>query len=200
MGQLYLLRHGQSTWNLEDRFTGWADVPLTEAGEHEMWLAGEKLRGVPLDLVYTSALIRTEESARIVLNVLGQNPPLVSAPELNERHYGRLQGLNKAETAAKYGAERVRQWRRSYSVAPPGGESLQDAAARIVPYFQGTILPRVRSGLNVLVCAHGNTIRAIRMTLDDLSENGIMKMEIPTGGLYRYRIAADGQVMSLETL
>lgn len=200
MGQLYLLRHGQSLWNLEDRFTGWADVPLTEAGEHEMWLAGEKLRGVSLDLAYTSALVRTQESAKIVLNVLGQNPPLVAAPELNERHYGRLQGLNKAETAAKYGAEQVRQWRRSYSVAPPGGESLQDAAARIVPFFQGTILPQVTSGLSVLVCAHGNTIRAIQMTLDGLDEDGVMGLEIPTGGLSHYDIGSDGHAASREAL
>lgn len=200
MGHLYLLRHGQSLWNLEDRFTGWADVPLTEAGEHEMWLAGEKLRGVNLDLAYTSALVRTQESAKIVLNVMGQDPPLVPAPELNERHYGRLQGLNKAETATKFGAEQVRQWRRSYSVAPPGGESLQDAAARIIPYFQSAIFPRVASGLNVLVCVHGNTIRAIRMTLDGLNQNSVMGMEIPTGGLYCYDIGGDDQLMSLETL
>lgn len=200
MGQLFLLRHGQSTWNLEDRFTGWADVPLTDQGEHEMWLAGEKLRGITLDLVYASALSRTRESAQIVLNVLDQNAPLVAVAELNERHYGRLQGLNKAETALKYGAEQVRQWRRSYSVAPPGGESLQEAAARIIPYFHATILPQVTSGLNVLVCAHGNTIRAIRMTLEEISEDGIMAMEIPTGGLYRYNIGINGQVRGPLTL
>lgn len=200
MGQLFLLRHGQSTWNLEDRFTGWADVPLTDQGEHEMWLAGEKLRGIALDLVYASALSRTRESAQIVLNVLDQNAPLVAVAELNERHYGRLQGLNKVETALKYGAEQVRQWRRSYSVAPPGGESLQEAAGRIIPYFHATILPQVTSGLNVLVCAHGNTIRAIRMTLEEISEESIMAMEIPTGGLYRYDIGINGQVRGPLTL
>lgn len=195
MGNLYLLRHGQSTWNLEDRFTGWVDVPLTEQGKREMREAAEKLRGVTLDAVYTSALSRTKVSAQIVLNALDQDPPLVAAPELNERFYGDLQGLNKAETAMKFGAEQVRQWRRSYSIAPPGGESLQDAAARIIPYFQATILPRMISGLNVLVCAHGNTIRAIRMSLDKLDEENIMAMEVPTGGLYHYLINADSVVL-----
>ena len=200
MGQLYLLRHGQSTWNLEDRFTGWADVPLTDQGEREMRHTVEKLRGVVLDLVYTSALTRTRASAQIVLEALGQGPSLVAAAELNERHYGDLQGLNKAETAAKFGAEQVRQWRRSYSVAPPCGESLQDAAARIIPYFEGTILPQAMSGRTVLVCAHGNTIRAIRMSLDKLGEESIMAMEVPTGGLYRYLIGADGAVLDRADL
>lgn len=200
MGHLYLLRHGQSTWNLEDRFTGWADVPLTNQGRHEMGQAAEKFLGVVLDLVYTSALTRTQESAQIVLETLAQSPPLVAAAELNERHYGDLQGLNKTETAMKFGTEQVRQWRRSYSVAPPGGESLRDAATRIIPYFQATILPRVMSGLNVLVCAHGNTIRAIRMSLDGLDEESIMAMEVPTGGLYRYLISAGGAVLNRDDL
>ncbi|MGH8009717.1 MAG: 2,3-bisphosphoglycerate-dependent phosphoglycerate mutase, partial [Candidatus Binatia bacterium] len=144
MAQLVLLRHGESQWNLENRFTGWVDVPLSPKGEAEARQAGEKLQaaGIRFDLAFTSVLQRASQTLEIALDVLGQSDlPVEKDQALNERHYGDLQGLNKAETAKKFGDEQVRQWRRSYDIAPPGGESLKDTAARTLPYFEAKILP-----------------------------------------------------------
>ena len=188
---LCLLRHGQSQWNLENRFTGWVDIPLTDAGRAEARAAGERLaqRGIQWDVAYTSVLSRANETLDIALKELGQTAlPMHKDQALNERMYGDLQGLNKAETADKFGAEQVHQWRRSYDVRPPGGESLQDTAARTLPYYDSHIAPELRAGRNVLVVAHGNSLRAIVMALEGLTPEQILKVEIPTGVPWLYEL------------
>ena len=182
MALLVLVRHGESQWNLENRFTGWVDVPLTETGRQEAARAGELLRDIRFDRAYTSVLQRAIETLDIILRAIGQTDlPIEKSEALNERHYGNLQGLNKAETAEQFGAEQVHIWRRSYDVAPPGGESLKDTAARTLPYYEGVIAPRVRAGENVLVAAHGNSLRSIVMQLDQLSREQVLELNIPTG-------------------
>ncbi|HZT43644.1 MAG TPA: 2,3-diphosphoglycerate-dependent phosphoglycerate mutase [Chthonomonadaceae bacterium] len=184
MSKLILLRHGQSQWNLENRFTGWVDVPLTEVGMKEAEEAGKKieLAGIHLDEAFTSVLTRAIQTLEICLRAAEQTGiPTTYDQALNERHYGDLQGLNKAETAEKFGAEQVHLWRRSYDVAPPNGESLKDTAARTLPYFEAHIIPAVQAGKNVLVCAHGNSLRSIVMRLDSLTPEQIVAVEIPTG-------------------
>lgn len=182
MAFLVLLRHGESQWNLENRFTGWVDVDLSPKGELEAKQAGEKLRGIPLDKVYTSVLKRAIRTAEIVLTVLGKTDlPVVRDAALNERHYGDLQGLNKAETAKKYGEQQVHLWRRSYDIRPPNGESLHDTAARVLPYWHSTILPDLRAGKNLLLAAHGNSLRALVMHLDGLRREEVLDLNIPTG-------------------
>jgi 2,3-bisphosphoglycerate-dependent phosphoglycerate mutase len=195
MPELILLRHGQSQWNLENRFTGWVDVPLSAKGEEEARAAGEKLRGRRIDLLYTSPLKRAIDTATIALDAAGIAPPLtVRDAALNERMYGDLQGLNKAEAAARWGDAQVKLWRRSYDVRPPGGESLADTAARVLPYWDAHILPDLRAGKNMLVVAHGNSLRALVMHLDGLSREQVLELEIPTGVPLLYDIALDGHV------
>jgi 2,3-bisphosphoglycerate-dependent phosphoglycerate mutase len=195
MPELILLRHGQSQWNLENRFTGWVDVPLSSKGEEEARAAGEKLRGRRIDLLYTSPLKRAIDTATIALDAAGIAPPLtVRDAALNERMYGDLQGLNKAEAAARWGDAQVKLWRRSYDVRPPGGESLADTAARVLPYWDAHILPDLRAGKNGLVVAHGNSLRALVMHLDGLSREQVLELEIPTGVPLLYDIALDGHV------
>jgi 2,3-bisphosphoglycerate-dependent phosphoglycerate mutase len=201
MALLVLLRHGESQWNLENRFTGWVDVPLTEKGREEARRAGEKLRHIRFDKAYTSRLQRAIETLEIVLQVIGQEGlPVEYDMALNERHYGDLQGLNKAETAEKFGKEQVHLWRRSYEVAPPGGESLKDTAARTLPYFEAHVLPDLRSGKNVLVSAHGNSLRSIVMHLDKLSEAQVLELNIATGVPIIYQMNADLQMRSKQIL
>ena len=195
MPDLILLRHGQSQWNLENRFTGWVDVPLSPRGEAEARTAGEKLRGRRIDKVYTSVLVRAIDTARRALEAAGIGPvPMERDAALNERLYGDLQGLNKAETAARYGAEQVKLWRRSYDVRPPGGESLADTAARVLPYWESHILPDLRAGLNLLVVAHGNSLRALVMHLDRLTPAEVLELEIPTGVPLLYEMTPLGEV------
>ena len=195
MAELILLRHGQSQWNLENRFTGWVDVPLSPRGEDEARAAGEKLRGRRIDHVYTSVLRRAEDTARLALEVGGFGAlPTTRDAALNERMYGDLQGMYKAEAAARFGAEQVKLWRRSYDVRPPGGESLADTAARVMPYWERHLLPDLRAGRNLLVVAHGNSLRALAMHLDGLTEAQVLELEIPTGAPLLYEIAADGSV------
>jgi 2,3-bisphosphoglycerate-dependent phosphoglycerate mutase len=209
MHTLVLLRHGQSTWNQQDRFTGWTDVPLSERGRAEAKEAGRILReeGYVFDLAYTSVLTRAILTLWLALEELDLVwIPVVNDWRLNERHYGALQGLNKTETAAKYGAEQVKIWRRSYDVHPPPltpddprhpsndpryaalppgtlplNESLKDTIARVLPYWQETIAPSILSGRQVIVAAHGNTLRALVKYLDDVSDTGIVELNIPTG-------------------
>ena len=195
MADLILLRHGQSQWNLENRFTGWVDVPLSPRGEEEARAAGEKLRGRRIDKVYTSVLRRAIDTARLALETAGIGPvPIVRAEALNERMYGDLQGLDKGEATTRFGAEQVKLWRRSYDVRPPGGESLADTAVRVLPYFTAIILPDLQAGLNVLVVAHGNSLRALVMHLDRLTPEQVLALEIPTGAPLLYEIAPDGSV------
>lgn len=194
---LVLVRHGQSEWNAKNLFTGWKDVGLTELGVEEARSAGEKLKkaGHHFDIAYTSNLIRAQKTLILILEELGQGGlETIRDVALNERDYGDLVGLNKAETAEKFGAEQVHIWRRSYDVAPPGGESLKDTAARTLPYFEANILPRVLGGENVLVSAHGNSLRAIVMQLDGLSVDEVTQLNLATGAPMIYRMNEDGSV------
>lgn len=201
MAKLAIIRHGQSIWNLENRFTGWVDVDLSETGVKEASAAGLRLKGTTFDALFTSNLKRAKETARLVLEGMGiTSLPTRSSEALNERHYGDLQGLNKDETRAKYGAEKVHEWRRSYHTRPPGGENLADTVARVLPYFDAEIMPLLRSGKNVLVVAHGNSLRALVKQLEGLSEDQIVAVEIPTGTPIVYDIDAGGGLLSKRTL
>ena len=206
MGTLVLIRHGQSQWNLENRFTGWVDVPLTDRGRDEARRGAQLIRAIRFDRAFTSALTRAQQTLDIVLDVIGQRGlPTERDQALNERHYGALQGLNKAETAKKYGEEQVRIWRRSYDVPPPKdrtewnpegiSESLKDTAARTLPYFTGKILPLVIDGKNILVAAHGNSLRSIIMHLDGLTKEQVVNLELATGAPIVYEIDAAGTIL-----
>jgi 2,3-bisphosphoglycerate-dependent phosphoglycerate mutase len=192
MTNLILLRHGESQWNLENRFTGWVDIPLSKKGEEEAREAGRKLKSYKFDMAFTSVLQRAIETLKIVLNLTGQQTlPVERNQALNERHYGALQGLNKADIGKQYGEEQLKVWRRSYDVPPPKdktelnpegiSESLKDTAARTLPYFDSRILPEVVSGKSVIVAAHGNSLRSIVMKLDSLSKAQVLELNIPTG-------------------
>ena len=196
MGTLILIRHGQSQWNLENRFTGWVDVPLTDAGREEARRGAEMIRHLHIDRAFTSKLQRAQETLRIVLEALGQPDVSVEQDQaLNERHYGELQGLDKTETARKFGDEQVLIWRRSYDVAPPGGESLKDTAARTLPYFKRAILPLVKAGQTILVAAHGNSLRSIVMDLDGLTKEQVLKLNLATGAPIVYEIDAKSAIL-----
>lgn len=200
---LVLVRHGQSQWNLENRFTGWTDVPLTEAGRKEAADAGWRIKrlGIRFDVAYTSVLVRATETLNVILSILRQEGiPVIKDQALNERHYGELQGLNKDETRKKFGPNQVKLWRRSYDVAPPGGESLKDTAARTIPFFESRILSDLKQGKHVLVSAHGNSLRSIVMHLERLTKEGVLKLEIPTGVPIRYELSPDGKVVLKEIL
>jgi 2,3-bisphosphoglycerate-dependent phosphoglycerate mutase len=201
MGTLVLVRHGQSQWNLENRFTGWEDVPLTDQGREEARRSGRLLRDMAFDQAFTSDLQRAARTLDIVLEENRHTPvPITADQALNERHYGDLQGLNKAETAKKFGDEQVHIWRRSYDVAPPGGESLADTAARTLPYFESKIAPLVKDGKNVLVVAHGNSLRSIVMDLEQLSREQVMELNIPTGVPIVYEIDDRMRIVSKKIL
>lgn len=182
MSILVIFRHGQSVWNLENKFTGWVDVDLTPKGVEEAKAAGQKLKNYRFDTGFTSGLKRAQNTLSLALETCGQgNIPITKNEALNERMYGDLQGLNKADTAAKYGEDQVKIWRRSYDVAPPNGESLKDTAARVIPYFEKEIAPVLRSGKNVVVAAHGNSLRALIMHLEKMTPAQILEFEIGTG-------------------
>jgi 2,3-bisphosphoglycerate-dependent phosphoglycerate mutase len=200
MPTLALVRHGQSLWNLENRFTGWVDVPLTEAGEQEARRAGERLAGRSFDVAYTSVLVRAEETLRLLCETAGLELPVIRDQALNERHYGDLQGLNKAETAERYGDEQVHIWRRSFATPPPNGEALKHTAERTLPFFERAILGDIKLGKDVLVVAHGNSNRSIVMELDQLGEDEVMGVELATGVPLLYDLAEDGTVRSKTTL
>jgi 2,3-bisphosphoglycerate-dependent phosphoglycerate mutase len=200
MPKLVLVRHGQSLWNLQNRFTGWVDVPLTPVGEEEARRAGERLRGMTFDVAYTSALSRAQETLRLMLASSGIEVPVIRDAALNERDYGDLAGLDKAATAERYGAEQVHVWRRSFDIAPPGGESLKDTAARTLPFFERAVLEDVRAGRDVLVVAHGNSNRSIVMRLDGLDETAVTSLEIATGVPLVYDLDATGAVLSKDVL
>jgi 2,3-bisphosphoglycerate-dependent phosphoglycerate mutase len=200
---LVLVRHGESEWNLKNLFTGWRDVDLTAKGIKEARNAGIKLKaqGIRFDLGFTSALIRAQRSLDLILEEMGQtNIPVTRDPALNERDYGDLTGLNKDDARKKWGAEQVLIWRRSYDIAPPGGESLRDTAARVLPYYIQEILPRVLGGKNVIVTAHGNSLRALVMVLEKLSPDQIIERELSTGVPLIYRLNADSTVAERKDL
>jgi 2,3-bisphosphoglycerate-dependent phosphoglycerate mutase len=193
MPTLVLVRHGESQWNLENRFTGWVDVDLSDKGREEAKQAGEKLKGYKFDKGYTSVLKRAINTLDIILNVIDQTDlPIERDQALNERHYGDLQGLNKAETAEKFGDEQVKLWRRSYDVQPPNGESLADTAARVMPYWESHILPDLNAGKNVIIAAHGNSLRSLVMKLDNLDKQAVVELNIPTGAPLKYDFDTDG--------
>lgn len=223
MKTLVLLRHGQSAWNLENRFTGWTDVDLTPQGIEEAKAAGRlmKERGLHFDLAYTSYLKRANHTLALALGEMGESDiPVVRSWKLNERHYGALQGLNKAETARKYGEEQVHIWRRSFDVQPPAltpeddrsparqplyadvpaqelplTESLKDTIARVIPYFQQTIVPQMEAGKHILIAAHGNSLRAMVMYFDHLSQEAITGVNIPTGVPLVYEFDDSGNAL-----
>jgi len=203
MAYLILVRHGESEWNLQNRFTGWVDVDLSARGVTEAEKAGEALKAYPIDICYTSVLKRAQRTLDIILAVLGKKDiPIIRDQALNERHYGDLQGLNKAETAQKYGDEQVRIWRRSYDVPPPGedGESLKDTAARTIPYYEAHIAKEIQSGKNVLVSAHGNSLRSIVMQLDQLTKEQVLELNIPTGRPIVYEMDENLKILSKKEL
>ena len=194
---LVLVRHGESEWNLRNLFTGWKDIDLTDKGVAEAQAAGRRLKalGLSFDVAFTSDLIRAQRSLDLILEEMGQTQIPVSRDKaLNERDYGDLSGLNKDDARAKWGAEQVHIWRRPYDVAPPGGESLKDTAARVLPYYIQEILPAVLQGKRVLIAAHGNSLRALVMVLERLSTEDILEREIGTGDPLIYRLNADSTV------
>ena len=200
---LVLVRHGESEWNLKNLFTGWRDVDLSEKGVSEARAAGRKLKaqGLRFDIAFTSALVRAQHSLDLILEEMGQtNIPVTKDQALNERDYGDLVGLNKDDARKKWGAEQVLLWRRSYDVAPPGGESLKDTAARVLPYYIKDILPTVLRGDNVLVAAHGNSLRALVMVLERLSPKEIVARELATGVPLIYKLNADSTVAEKKDL
>ncbi|MGI9387300.1 MAG: 2,3-bisphosphoglycerate-dependent phosphoglycerate mutase [Methyloligellaceae bacterium] len=200
---LVLVRHGQSEWNKRNLFTGWKDVDLTTEGEAEARRAGQLLKaeGHRFDIAYTSALIRAQRTLQIILEVLGQQAlETVKDQALNERNYGDLVGLNKDDARKKWGEEQVHIWRRSFATPPPGGESLKDTADRVLPYYRANILPDVLAGKNVIVSAHGNSLRALVMELDRMSEDKITQLNLATGAPIIYRLTEEGRVAEKRNL
>jgi len=200
MPALILLRHGESEWNRQNRFTGWVDVDLSARGEAEARRVGQALRALPVDIIFTSALRRAWRTAELVREELGADIPIERSEALNERHYGQLQGLNKDEVRQQYGEEQFRLWRRSYDVAPPGGESLADTQHRVLEYYRERIEPELRAGKNVLIVAHGNSLRALVMELEQLTPEQIVAVEIPTGIPFVYWLDEELRVRSRTTL
>ena len=211
MPNLVLVRHGESQWNLENRFTGWVDVPLSQKGEQEAKQAGEKLKAYKFDKAYTSVLKRANETLNTILKISGQTGiPIEYDQALNERHYGALQGLNKADIGKQYGEEQLKIWRRSYDVPPPKektelnpegiSESLKDTAARTLPYFESKILPDILAGKNIIVAAHGNSLRSIVMKLDNLTREQVLELNIPTGVPLLYVYDGKGKIVEHKYL
>ncbi len=200
---LVLARHGQSEWNLKNLFTGWRDPGLTDLGVEEARTAGRRLKamGVRFDIAFTSDLSRAQRTCKLILEEIGQ-PELetIADQALNERDYGDLAGLNKDDARARWGEEQVHLWRRSYDVPPPGGESLKDTVARVLPYYIREILPRVMGGERVLVAAHGNSLRALVMVLDGLTSETIPGLELATGIPLVYRLNEDTTVADKKVL
>ncbi len=187
--KLFLVRHGQSEWNLANRFTGWKDVDLTEKGVEEAEKAGELLKNEKFDEAFTSDLIRAQRTLDIILKETHREDiPVTKNQALNERDYGDLTGLNKDDARKEFGEEQVHIWRRSYDTPPPGGESLKDTRARVLPYFKEKIIPEIKAGKNILIAAHGNSLRALVMYLENLSPEDILKKEIATGDPLVYEV------------
>ena len=200
MAQLVIVRHGQSQWNLENRFTGWVDVDLAPKGIEEAHAAGQKLKEFKFDMAYTSALKRAQRTLDIILGEMGVELPITRNEALNESMYGDLQGMNKDEARKEFGEEQVHIWRRSFDVPPPGGESLELTAKRVLPYFEAEIVPQLKAGKNIIIAAHGNSLRALVMALEKLSPEQILKTEIPTGAPRLYELDENLEVQNAEYL
>jgi 2,3-bisphosphoglycerate-dependent phosphoglycerate mutase len=203
MSHLVLIRHGQSEWNEKNLFTGWRDPDLTALGVEEAKAAGQALRreGLVFDLAFTSDLQRAQKTLTLLLAEQGQSDlPTTQNQALNERDYGDLAGLNKDDAREKWGAEQVHIWRRSYDTPPPGGESLKDTGARVLPYYDSAILPLVKAGKNILIAAHGNSLRALVMRLEGLSSADILDVNIDTGVPYIYQMDNAGAVQDKTIL
>ena len=198
--KLVLVRHGQSEWNAKNLFTGWKDPKLTDLGIQEAIKAGDLLetRNLKFDLMFTSDLFRAQETGRLILEQMNHaDIQVIKDQSLNERNYGDLAGLNKDEAREKWGEKQVHIWRRSFDVPPPGGESLKNTAERVLPYFKGEIMPKVKEGLNILVAAHGNSLRALVMELEKISSEEIVKLEIATGDPLTYEYS-DGEFVRID--
>ncbi len=196
MVYLILLRHGESQWNVENRFTGWVDVDITSKGEDEARKAGIALKDYPIDMLFTSALLRAIRTADIALQSAGKGMiPTQRSEKLNERHYGDLQGLNKDAVGKQFGTDQLKIWRRSYDTPPPNGESLKMTQERVLPYFHEQIIPVLKEGKNVLITAHGNSLRALIAELDNLSKEEILELNIATGKPIVYTL--DEQTMCI---
>ena len=201
MPLLVLVRHGQSTWNLENRFTGETDIPLTELGRDEARAAGVRLRDIPFTHGFTSELQRAIDTMTLILEEAHrQQLPVTRSRALNERNYGRLQGLNKKDVAEQYGEQQVAIWRRSFAIRPPGGESLADTAARVIPYYQQAIEPLLKKGQDILIVAHGNSLRALMMFLENIGEEAIADVDLPTGIPRRYTLSDSLQIQRIAFL
>ena len=198
--KLVLVRHGQSEWNAKNLFTGWKDPKLTDLGIQEAIKAGDLLetRNLKFDLMFTSDLFRAQETGRLILERMNQTDiQVIEDQSLNERNYGDLAGLNKDEAREKWGEEQVHIWRRSFDVPPPGGESLKNTAERVLPYFELEIMPKVKEGLNILVAAHGNSLRSLVMELEKISSEEIVKLEIATGDPLTYEYS-NGEFVRID--
>ena len=196
LSYLVLIRHGQSEWNEKNLFTGWKNPPLTEKGIEEAELAGIRIKNLNIDFshYFTSALIRAQETGEIILNQLEKEKIIKTRSQnLNERDYGDLSGLNKDEAKKEWGEDQVHIWRRSFDIPPPGGESLKDTADRVLPYFEEEIKPLVEQGNNILICAHGNSLRSLIMSLDEISPSEIIKVEIETGEPILFSYSTDSR-------
>lgn len=225
LGKMVLVRHGQSQWNLENRFTGWVDVPLSPKGREEAISAGKKLRDIRFDAIYVSHLMRAIQTLHYILLELSDTRipivyheekriydwehysgekekeiPVYQSVDLAERYYGDLQGLNKAETMKKYGDAQVHLWRRSYDINPPNGESLKDTCDRTIPYYKNYILPKLQEGKNILVVAHGNSLRSITKYVENISDSEIPSVEIPTGVPIIYTFDSQMKLQKKELL
>jgi len=200
MAQLVIVRHGQSQWNLENRFTGWVDVDLAPKGIEEAHAAGQKLKDYSFDLAYTSGLQRAQKTLAIILSEMGVTMDVTKNDALNERMYGDLQGMNKDEARKQFGEEQVHIWRRSFDVPPPGGESLELTAKRVLPYFESEIVPQIKAGKNIIIAAHGNSLRALVMFLEKMTPEEILKTEIPTGAPRLYELDSDLKVLKADYL
>ena len=200
MAILIIFRHGQSVWNLENKFTGWVDVELTEKGMQEARNAGEKLKPYHFDLAYASGLKRAQQTLTLALEVSGKVVPTIYNDALNERMYGDLQGLDKTETAIKYGDEQVKIWRRSFDIPPPNGESLKDTADRVIPYYKSEIEPQLKAGKNIIIAAHGNSLRALIMYLEKMTPKEILEFEIGTGVPRLYELDSNLKVIKAENI
>lgn len=195
---LVIVRHGQSEWNLKNLFTGWSDVELTLTGEHEAEYAGIVLRPYHFDIAFTSLLVRAQHTLNIILNQTGLTIPIIKNQALNERNYGDLQGLDKAAVGEKYGAHQLIAWRRSYTEIPPGGESLENTYQRVIPYYQQQIEPELKAGRNVLIVAHGNSLRALMMYLEKITPEDIAHIDLATGAPRLYEFSEKLDLISVS--